>query len=396
MKIRRKLRIAALALLCLGAAVYFGGLRWRQARLHRRVARALGALEGGSDAWIDRQLIAEITGNPRYEPELRLFHAAWLLNIGEPAGVFPAIAGLRPEGEIRASLLLVLGEAYYKTGQLPESERVFRQLTLADPQNSRAHRWLATIYHDLGNIVAAFGELEKVAELEPDDFFAYRLMGMINLLDYQKHKEAAACYRKALERSPPEEQTQAMRLELAQAMAAMNDFAGATDVLDAAQVNARVLAQKAECRWGVGEREQAIELLSQALALDPLERRALLLKARFALEDGKPDAAVAPLKSVLEDDPHDFNTRYQLSIAYRRLGDKQASVFELEQSNASKELRSRLNHLYAEAMQRAGDVGVRIEIAEVCDMLRKPDLAQKWRRSAEYCRQQGGGINLPN
>lgn len=383
---RTFLTIAISCLLAIGVLVA-GGVIWHRRQLDARVQAAIASLTQGGDGWVNEELLAEVARNPRYERERYLFHGALRLRSGEINAVFPALAHLRSDSRFREPLLLIAGETYYKTDRLPEAERAFLELVSLNPRNSRGHRWLATIYHDLGNIGATFAELEKVAEYEPDDYSAFRLMGMINLLDFQKNKEAADCYRKALERNPPAGQVQAVRRELAQALISMNDYSGALEILDAAQADAQVLAQRAECRWGLGERDEAVALLNQAITLNSEDRGALLLKARIDLEDGKPQLALKPLQTLLARDPHDFNTRYQLSRAYQALGDKETAAAELERMKLSQALLNQLSKLYFEAVQRPRDPAIRDEIANLCEQLDKPDLVKLWRRSAEYCRQ---------
>jgi tetratricopeptide (TPR) repeat protein len=167
----------------------------------------------------------------------------------------------------------------------------------------------------------------------------------------------------------------------------MSDFGGALENLDAAQEDSQILAQKAECRWSLGDRDQAISLLNRAIALNSNARGALLLKARIDLEDGNPQLALKPLQTLLDRDPHDFNTRYQLSLAYQALGEKETAAAELERMKSSQALLNQLSKLYFEAVQRPRDPAVRDEIANLCEQLDKPDLVKLWRRSAEYCRQ---------
>lgn len=387
---RRKRRILISVCLLAGVASIVGARAWLRQRLDLRVEQAVASLENGGDAWFNEEFLRQVSRSGRFDSQLRLFHGAFLLRSGQTTAVLPSLSGLRPEGRLRQALLLVRGETFYKLGLLPEAEQALLQVVSINPRNARGHRWLAAIYHDLGNINATFAELEQVAELEPDDFYAYRLMGMLNLLDYQQHKEAAECYRKALARNPPADQMQAIRGELAQALVAMNDYAGALDVLAEAQDSAQLLAQKAECRWGLGDRDVAADLLKQALARDPGERGALLLSARIALEDSKPQLAIEPLQAVLQRDPNDFNARYQLSMAYQGMGNREAAAAELERMRSSRALLDQLSQLYFQAVQQTRDADVRDKIVELCEKLNKPELARLWRRSAEFCRKNAG------
>ena len=387
---RRKVWLVSLLLGLTAIGLFSGRPIWQRYQLDRRVNRTVAGLEQRDGPPIAAALLTALEGDPRYARELQLFRGVQLLQSGEPAVALKTFATVKPEGSLRVPLLLHVGQALYMTGQLTESEHVFRQIVFEKPGVASAHRWLVTIYHDMGAMPSAFAELEKVAELEPDDFFAYRLRGLMDLEDFQKPKEAVDEYRKALARKPPPEQVQAIRTEAARALLFLNDYAGVLEVLAGAEQDAEVLGLKADCHWNMSETQEAARLLEQARRLNPDERIVLYLSGRFAVEEGRPEAALAPLKSLLERDPHDVQTRYQLSQAYRQLGDQAAAAAELERMNESKALIEKLGPLYEQAMLRPTDPEIRDELAEICDKLDKRELAQTWRRAARQLRQSGG------
>jgi tetratricopeptide (TPR) repeat protein len=237
---------------------------------------------------------------------------------------------------------------------------------------------------------SAYVELEKVAELEPDDFFAYRLMGLMDLDDFHSHKKAVVEYRQALARNPPPAQVQAIRTEMARALLFLNDYAGVLEVLEGTEKSALALGLQAECRWSMSETQEALRLLEEARRLNPHERLVLYLLGRFALEDGRPQAALGPLQTLLDRDPHDTQARYQLSQAYRQLGDPEAAVAELDRMNESKALAEKIGPLYDQAIFRPQDAEIRDKLADLCDKLGRPELARVWRRAASQLRQSGG------
>jgi len=387
MRRRVWLVLSLLCVVALGLAI--GRPMWRRHQLSRRVERMVAALELRDEPPIDADLLTALQGDPRFGRELQLFRGTQLLQAGEPLLALKAFASVRPEGSLRIPLLLHVGQALYNTGQLAEAQNVFRQVEFEKPGLVNAHRWLVTVYHELGAMQSAFAELEKVAELEPDDYFAYRLKGLMYLEDFQKPEEAVDEYRQALARNPPPEQVQTIRTEIARGLLFLNDYAGALEILAGAQKDALVLGLQAECRWSMSETAEATRLLDEARRLDPDERVVLYLTGRFAIEEGRSQAALAPLKLLLERDPHDVQTRYQLSQAYRQLGDQPAAAAELERMNESKALTEKLGPLYEQAMLRQQDPEIRDELAEMCDKLGKHELARVWRRAASQLRQSG-------
>jgi tetratricopeptide (TPR) repeat protein len=388
--IRRTVWVALSLAVIAATGLALGRPIWQRRQLDRRVARLVADLERRDEPAIDAALLTALEGNPRYTRELQLFLGTRLLQSGEPAGALKAYSPLKPEGRLRVPLLLHVGQALYKTGQLSKAQRIFREVEFEKPGVASAHRWLVTIYHDLGAMQSAFAELEIVAKLEPDDYFAYRLMGLMYLEDFQKPQEAVDEYRKALARHPPAEQAQAIRIEIARALLFLNDYHGVLEVLEGAEKNAHVLGLQADCRWSMSETQEAARLLEQARSLDPDERIVLYLTGRFALEEGRPQAALAPLKLLLQRDPHDAQTRYQLSQAYRQLGDQTAAKAELDRMNESKALTEKMGPMFEQAMLRPQDDAIREELADLCDQLGKHELARVWRRAASQVRQSGG------
>jgi tetratricopeptide (TPR) repeat protein len=317
-------------------------------------------------------------------------HGVVLMRAGEPEQALRILGRLRPEGRIRIPLLVSAGEAYYRSGRLAEAERIFRQVADERPRLSIAHRWLAMIYHEMGAMQDSGQEFQEVTRLEPDDFFAYRMIGLLQFKDYANYKEAAEAYRMALARKPPPKHMQLIRVELAEALVRLSDFDSALEVLDAAEEDAAVLGLKAECLWTRGDLAETSRLLERAKALDPDARAVLYLSASIAMEEKKPETALEPLKTLVERDPLDVQASYLLMGAYQRLGDKAAAVAEAERMDEAKASRKKYWDMYTEVMKRPGDAEIRDELAEICDQAGKPDLARIWRRAAEGVRRASG------
>ncbi len=384
----RKLKLAIWLLPLLAAASAGGGWAWRSWQLERRVERALIALQQRGNAPLDAKLIQAIQDNSRYASELRFFRGVQASRAGQFGAALQAFGGLKLDGRIRIPLLLQVGEALYKSGRLSDAQNVFLQVEFEKPELALVHHWLATVFHDLGAMHASFAQLEKLAELEPEGYVAYRLMGLMNQQDFGRDQDAVENYRAALARNPPPDQLPAIRVGLAESLIGVNDFAGALEALEPAAEDATVLALRAECRWSMGETDAGWKLLEQARALSPQARVVLLLSGRMALQaDGNVREAVESFQTLVDRDPHDVQARYQLSLAYQRLGDKAAAAAELDRMNESKALREKLAALYDQAMQRSTDPEVRDELADLCRKLGKPELARIWGRAAEQLRQ---------
>jgi tetratricopeptide (TPR) repeat protein len=382
--------LGAAAIVLLSATWYF-----KQRADDRTASAALESLESGVDLPLVGAAIEKLDGKQRFAEEVRLLRAASALRTGRAAEALTYLNDVGNGGRLRLPRLLVAGEILYRGGRLTDAERAFRKVAAERPDAIAPHRWLVTILHELGAMRAALTELQEVARLQPDDYFAFRLMGLVYNEDLSSPKDAIENYRLALDRNPPAEQVQMIRRECAHSLLALNDYSAALETLEHARDDARVLALRAECHWSMTNADEAQHLLERALELDPRDQTALLLKSRIAIEEGRPQEAVVPLQVLLADDPHEFNARYQLSRVFQRTGNKQAAAAELEQMNASKALHERLGTLYEQAMGRPHDAQIREELAALCETLGKSALAQTWRRAAAECRDSAPAMRLP-
>lgn len=350
--------------------------------------QGLSALERGDMEMLGAAIEA-LQHAPEFQPHVRVLRGGRMLREGNPSGALQLLFAHRPEGEIRAPALLLAVECFYRQGQLAEAEAVVRQLIQEQPRSANAHRWLAVIHYDLGATNAAIKELAFVMTLVPDDYRPRHLLGVI-YSDFEKYAEAAKHYRKALECDPPSPQRQEIIRNLAQALVKVRQYDEALEVLRGVPEDAVLLALESECHWGLARLDRARQSLERARKLDAVERLVLLLTARIELETGNPAAAIAALKRHLERDPHDFEGRYRLALAYRQLGRLKEYEIEIARMQQSQRLRRQLSELSDLAVDRPRDADIRDQIAAVCETLGKDKLAAVYRRAANSCRRAAG------
>ncbi|MCX7324098.1 MAG: hypothetical protein NTZ14_06595, partial [Hyphomicrobiales bacterium] len=81
--------------------------------------------------------------------------------------------------------------------RFPDPDAAYRAIV-------EAHRGLAVIAYDLGELSKALVHLKRVSELDPKDSRPSRLSGLINK-DMSQDPDAEAAYREALRRGLPPE-----------------------------------------------------------------------------------------------------------------------------------------------------------------------------------------------
>jgi tetratricopeptide (TPR) repeat protein len=357
----------------------------------KQYQRALLALETG-DLRAVATAVRRLESVPQFEERARYLRAACLTRRGNRDQALAELAEAPQTRELLVPMLLLVAEAQYREGRLAEAESAARRALEEEPDNVDAHRWLASVLYDLGANQAAVVELSAITRLAPHDFSPHHLLATIEF-DSERFQEAASEYRAALERKPPA----AMRLELvrglATALVAHREYAAALQTLETEQnrmalsQDAICLALEAECRWNLGQHDQAQNLLEQAALIDDHELRLLQVRSRILVESGQPAGAVPLLEELLQKDPHDFESRYRLALAFRKLNDAARADEEMRRMRESQALRRKLSDLSDQAVSRPRDARVRDELAAVCEKLAKPELAKLYRQAAEACRQ---------
>jgi tetratricopeptide (TPR) repeat protein len=385
---RRNRRALLLGAVLIGAAVlaivYWLDQKSRR-ETDRQIREALAGLVRGETGGVD-PLLKKLAADPARKGEYKLLRGASQVLAGHPREAQRDLQGVQPVGALRAPALYWRGCCLYQLQGPAAAEEFFRILINEHPEMSEAHRFLALIYHDLGAMEACLAELEDVARLQPDDYYAFRLLGLVYREDRNDDAKAIAAYRKALDRRPPPEHRDAILREMAESLVGTRDYAAAQAALDESGEDACTLALRAECLWNLGEFDPAKDSLERALQMNPRERNALFLKASIRREEREPQQSVVLLRTLLEQDPHDYPARYLLAQVLRQLGETEAAAAELSRMEESRSLRDELRTLYREAMKNANDADVRDAIAGLCRRLGKDDLASIWAQAAAQCR----------
>jgi tetratricopeptide (TPR) repeat protein len=353
--------------------------------------QALAALKAG-DLRTVAATARRLESIPEFEDHVRYLRAACYTKTGKYDQALAELAAAPPSGELRVPMLLLAAGAHYREGRLANAEQAARRALHEDPGSVDAHRWLASILYDLGANQAAVAELSAIMQSAPDDYSPHHLLATIEF-DAERFQEATREYRAALDRRPPDSIRRELVRGLLQSLVANREYAVALDAVEAERrqndlaEDATSLALEAECHWNLGQEDRARDLLERASAIDAHEPRLLLVRSRILIESGQPASAVLLLEELLKQDPHDFESRYRLALAFRKLNDPGRADEELERMRQSQALRRKLTDLSDQAVARPRDAQVRDDLAAVCEQLAKPDLAKLYRQAAEACRQ---------
>lgn len=385
---------ASLAIVCVVVGAQFGRRSPREL-FHM----GLEALERG-DLLQVASAIESLDSRDDSDPHARFLEAALQLRRGNAAEALELLKHVPQERELRAPTVILISECLYRLGRSAEAEPLLRGLLQEEPDQVEAHRWLGAIYYDQGADDAAMQHVRRVIELDPDDYRPQRLLGLM-YSDFEQYAQAIEHYRLALELNPPPEVREEVIHELAHALIEERQYAPALEYLTDADSNADNCALRGECYWNLGDHSAARDCLRQAHQDNSNSRLLDLLAARIELEEGAVTEAVSILEDALKRDPHDAECRYQLAMCWRQIGDEQHCEEQLRIWRETSELIERRTQLNMKAIEHPHDAAVRDELAQVCDLLGRAELADMWRRAAAMCRDSEarnpdhdpGGIN---
>lgn len=328
------------------------------------------------------------------DDEAALVRGESLLNQGQVDEALTVVGRVPEDSPWRIEAATIAARCYQKRKDFGPAQRMFRAVLVRQPDNADAHRGLATMLYDLGNLAQAQAEAEEVARLDPSDGRPYRLIGLI-LKDLNQSKPAIAAYEEALRRGLSPKARKEVRLELAQTLAWDNQFEQALAQLDGFEPDpdqeAQALAIRGDCLTSLQRAQEAARLLDDALRKFPTSADLLWMRGRVYIDAGQPQAAVAPLTRATEVDPNNYQANYRLALALEQLGRSAEAKVRRDRANEIKTLFQALTEANVEAMEKPQDPAVRYKAAELCERLGKKDLAETWRKAAQECEQVAGG-----
>ncbi len=378
-------RLTALAVVASGLAAW----RYAVTRPDYRFARGLEAARGGrvDDAlWYADRLEAS---DP---PAAGLIRAEYEFAQKQPLAALRALlpfqgADAHPR---RRDGLALSARCYQALGKTREAIASWRLLLRDRPDDVDAHRSLAVIAYDLGQLATALHHLREVGRLDPRDGKPARMAGTIHQ-DLGNHEAAAAAYREALGRDLPAAARAEAYTEFGDSLLKLRKYDEMLTMAEEAVAagvpqTAGWLVGRAEALHGVGRAADAKAVLARALAADPEATPALYLRAQFHLDDGQPAEAVRLLEKADARPPRAYRVTFLLAQAYAQVGRRADADAMGKTAEALRRDLDRITELTREAEQRPWDADIRVELADLSTRMGYPDVAAMWRKAAAAVR----------
>jgi tetratricopeptide (TPR) repeat protein len=205
---------------------------------------------------------------------------------------------------------LQLGDFYMARKKLDQAAEAYSKAIELDPNQVQAHSALSYIYSQQGKLAQAVEENFEVLKLKPDDYASYKNLAIL----YQqlgRVDEAIAEAEAALSLAPENDRAS---LESYIAQLKGQQISGSDQELIQTYLSqGQDLLQK-------GDLDQAAEVYSRALALDPNIVQAHSALGYIYAQRGRFLEAVEENLAVLRLAPNDYASHKNLSILYQQLG----------------------------------------------------------------------------
>lgn len=368
-----------LGLITLSALAGAAGWGYYITRPEVRFARGYAAAQAGD--FVRAETYAEILKSAGEFDRYRLLMAEISLRQKQPLKAIEYLRAIPPDSPLSTEAALMVARISIGLRRPHEAAQAIAFVLQRNPDHVDAHRWLATIFYDQGDLLRTIPHLEKVAELDPNDARPHRLLGLIHR-DLEKLEEAVAAYRESLRRNPHPPDEDELRVEMAVCLMRLYREAEAIDAVRGLNTPAAA-ALRAEAMLALGQEVEAVELLDRELAKHPDYIGLLRLRGERYLHSGDAAKAIEMLERVVREAPHDLRSRTQLARAYHvagRTADEEAQNREVKELL---DLIQRVHDKNIEAMADPWDAATRRELADLCEKIHRPELARMWRRAAE-------------
>jgi len=320
---------------------------------------------------------------PQQDDRISVLNAFIALTVDNMADTAEHLKELKDSDDpmITTYLYYIAGELAFKQKQYADSLQALNAAIEMSDQAKRklvpAYQLMASIYYDLGNMQQAMESATIVSQLDPNNARIFRFIGMVQQ-DYEQWQDSLLAYQRHLELDPYGDHRETAIISMAEVHIKLRQFDQALIQLNRVLVTPRIYALRASCHYNLGDVQDAFDALNNALARDPAQHEAILLKGTIEVQDRSYAAATDTFVSGLRYYPRDDVFMYKLSEAYRGLGDEAKAEELAIQSKTLRTKRERFSKLNVDVIGEPANIAMRLELGKLAEEIGKPELAVTW------------------
>ena len=245
------------------------------------------------------------------------------------------------------NILTLLGKAYLEAGQAENALKTLKQAIRNDPQDEGNYILIAGLPEDVHMVSVRMELLDEGVKHLPKSYPLHLLRGYLRL-SHGHYGDAELDYRKAMEIQP---KSASAKIGLAflylHGERHEDAIALLQQVTQAHPSNFFAHYLMGELRIREGREEEAMKHLKRAAALQPAYSRTRTNLGKLYLKKKDPRSAIPEFEAAIKLDPDDITAYYQVSIAYRKTGQKEKTREAMAQvKRLNKEKRALGNSRY--------------------------------------------------
>ena len=230
---------------------------------------------------------------------------------------------MRARGGSNSDVLRLLGEAYLEAGRPQKSYEVLQELIKDNPRDRRLYLLLTQLADQEDRADIGLEWLDYGLRYMPDSFPLLMQRGYLHLL-LGRNKESESDYRKAIEIQPDSDSAP---IELAFLLLTTQRYPEADkllkQVIQSSPSNFFGYYLLGEIRLQEGLNEEALRYTKKAAALETGYAAIHANLGKLYVKSKEYAAAIRELEAAVKLDPDNKTAYYQLSIAYRKTGEKE-------------------------------------------------------------------------
>ncbi|MFN9719446.1 MAG: tetratricopeptide repeat protein [Planctomycetota bacterium] len=333
-----------------------------------------------------RSLVAELQRHDDSKELAKVLRAAFHIRTNSPNEAVQQLLSLDLNGPFRPQILLFLGEAFYKGGQLANARNTLSMLVEEVPDSVDAHRWLASTWYDLGANVPAIYHLTEVTRLAPDDYRPHWLMGVM-YRDFENYTASIHHLKEAWTRDPQGDVRNDIAVILSRSFQAVHQYDESLGYLKQCDETPEIMVEKAKANFNLTNHSEAERLLrtsdvpkDEQAAIDYYLLFGDLLETKGELQE-----AASKYEAGVRQFPFDEDLHYRFALVLGAMGDSERAATEMAEWKRKDKLKSRLVELNEIASKEPDNADVRFQLAEVCRQMKRTHLAEMWLNAAKAC-----------